>query len=73
MLKTPVSSSAMNARLETTLDNFHVASLEERIFLKNSLLKLKEAMRRSPRTKFKPQDIESRALFGMYAFLETST
>lgn len=72
MLRTPVSSFAMNARLEATLDNFHVAS-EERIFLKDSLLKLKEVMRRSPKTKFKPQDAKSMTLFGIYAFLEAST
>lgn len=73
MLRTPVISSAMDARLEATLDNFHVDASEERVFLKDSLLKLKEVIRQSPRKKYKPQDTQSRALFGMYTFLEALT
>lgn len=39
MFRLPVVSSAMDARIETTLDDFHVESTEDRDALKDSLLK----------------------------------
>jgi hypothetical protein len=70
MFRLPVVSSAMDARIETTLDDFHVESTEDRDALKDSLLKLKEVIRRNPKRKYIPKDNQSMALFGMYAHLE---
>lgn len=69
MIKLPVVSSAMDARIEATLDDFNVES-KDRDFLKDSLLKLKEVIRRNPKRNYIPQDSQSMALFGMYAHLQ---
>ena len=70
MFRLPVVSSAMDAMIETTLDDFHVESIQERDALKDSLLKLKEVIRRNPRIKYLPKDARSMALFGMYDHLQ---
>ena len=70
MFRLPVVSSAMDARIETTLDDFHVESTQDRDALKDSLLKLKEVIRKNPKRKYIPQDSQSMALFGMYTHLQ---
>lgn len=65
MIRTPVTSAAMESRLETTLDEFNVVSDEERVVLKNSLLRL-QTLKRNKGVSYSPKDERTAALLTVY-------
>lgn len=69
MVRTPVISSAMESRLETTLDDFNVVSDVERLALKNSLLRLRTLKQRGAR--YSPTDERTAALLTVYQRFES--
>jgi len=65
MFRTPVVSAAMDARIETTMDEFNVVSENERAVLRDSLLRLK-TLKRSSKLGYKPKDEKTAALLSVY-------
>jgi len=65
MTRNPVTSAAMEDRLETIFNEFGVISNDERAVLRSGLLKLK-SLKRNKSVQYSPKDEKTAALLTVY-------
>lgn len=65
MIRNPVTSAAIESRMETTFNEFGVVSSDERAILRSGLLKLK-SLKLNKSIRYSPKDEKTAALLTVY-------